>query len=48
MTYTFGGLKISSRAQVFDAEGEAIPGLYATGEIVGFWHKIMLAEVVSH
>jgi len=39
ITFTLGGLKINSRAQVFDAEGDVIPGLYATGEIVGFWHK---------
>ncbi|MBI4333011.1 MAG: FAD-binding protein [Chloroflexi bacterium] len=32
-------LKINTQAQVLDREGEAIPGLFATGEIVGFWHK---------
>ncbi|MBI4331188.1 MAG: FAD-dependent tricarballylate dehydrogenase TcuA [Chloroflexi bacterium] len=38
--FTFGGIKISTRAQVLDTEGEAIPGLYATGEIVGgVWYK---------
>ncbi|MBI4333917.1 MAG: FAD-dependent tricarballylate dehydrogenase TcuA [Chloroflexi bacterium] len=53
ITYTFGGLKINPRAQVLDREGEVIPGLYATGEIVGgVWHKnytagggVMLGEV---
>lgn len=35
ITYTFGGLKINTQAQVLDREGEVIRGLYATGEIVG-------------
>ncbi len=40
LTFTYGGLKINKRAQVLDKEDEAIPGLYATGEIVGYWHQI--------
>lgn len=40
ITYSFGGLKINTRAQVLDGEGEPIPGLYAAGEIVGgIWYK---------
>ena len=40
ITYTFGGLKINSRAEVLDREGEIIPGLYTTGEMIGgIWHK---------
>ena len=35
ITFTFGGLRISPRAQVLDAAWEPIPGLYAAGEIVG-------------
>jgi tricarballylate dehydrogenase len=35
ITFTFGGLKIDSAARVIDAEGAAIPGLYAAGELVG-------------
>ncbi len=35
ITFTFGGLRISPRAQVLDAAWEPIPGLYACGEIVG-------------
>ena len=35
ITFTFGGLKISGRAEVQDCEGNAIPGLYAAGELVG-------------
>ncbi|HEX3918580.1 MAG TPA: FAD-dependent tricarballylate dehydrogenase TcuA [Caulobacteraceae bacterium] len=35
VTFTFGGLKIDRGGQVIDQEGEAIPGLYAAGELVG-------------
>jgi tricarballylate dehydrogenase len=35
ITFTFGGLRISRHGQVVDTEGEAIPGLYAAGELVG-------------
>jgi len=35
ITFTFGGLRISPRAQVLDAAWDPIPGLYACGEIVG-------------
>ena len=35
VTFTFGGVKINTDAQVIDNEGEAIPGLYACGEMVG-------------
>jgi tricarballylate dehydrogenase len=35
VTFTFGGLKIDPGARVIDAEGAAIPGLYAAGELVG-------------
>jgi tricarballylate dehydrogenase len=39
ITFTFGGLKINTDAQVLDTDGEPIPGLYAAGELVGgiFW-----------
>jgi len=33
-----GGLHINTRAQVLDAEGKIIPGLYAAGEITGGIH----------
>ncbi|MBI4332615.1 MAG: FAD-dependent tricarballylate dehydrogenase TcuA [Chloroflexi bacterium] len=40
LNFTFGGIKINTRAQVLDTEGDAIPGLYAAGELVGgIWHK---------
>jgi tricarballylate dehydrogenase len=39
LTFTFGGLKIDTSARVMDSDGAAIPGLFATGELVGgiFW-----------
>ena len=39
ITFTFGGLKINTDAQVMNTDGEPIPGLYAAGELVGgiFW-----------
>ena len=35
ITFTFGGLKINSRAQVLDTENQVIPGLFAAGELTG-------------
>ena len=35
ITFTFGGLRISRRAQVLDAAWAPIAGLFAAGEIVG-------------
>lgn len=39
ITFTFGGLRITTDAQVMSTDGEPIPGLYAAGELVGgiFW-----------
>jgi tricarballylate dehydrogenase len=39
ITFTFGGLRINTSAQVMSADGEPIPGLFAAGELVGgiFW-----------
>ena len=39
ITFSFGGLRISTDAQVINTDGEPIPGLYAAGELVGgiFW-----------
>ena len=41
VTFTFGGLKIGENANVENTFGQAIPGLYAAGEIVGglFYHN---------
>ena len=39
ITFTYGGIRIDTRARVIDTEGLPIPGLYATGEIAGgFFH----------
>lgn len=35
ITFTFGGLKIDTSARVLDIADEAIPGLFAAGELVG-------------
>ena len=35
ITFTFGGLRIDTEARVLDADQQAIPGLYACGELVG-------------
>ena len=39
ITFSFGGLRINTDAQVINTDGEPIPGLYAAGELVGgiFW-----------
>jgi tricarballylate dehydrogenase len=39
ITFTFGGLRINTGAQIISTDGTAIPGLYASGELVGgiFW-----------
>jgi len=41
VTFTFGGVKISTRGEVEDLYGRVIPGLYAAGEMVGglFFHN---------
>jgi tricarballylate dehydrogenase len=41
VTFTFGGLKISSSGEVENLYGRVIPGLYAAGEMVGglFFHN---------
>ena len=41
VTFTFGGLKISTDCAVEDTAGHTIPGLFAAGELVGglFYHN---------
>ncbi len=40
ITFTFGGVKVNSRAQVLNTLHEPIKGLYASGDIVGlFFHN---------
>lgn len=36
--FTFGGLKVNTRAQVLDTDGIVIPGLYAGGEMIGLYY----------
>lgn len=38
ITFTFGGLKTDTNAQVIDTEGNTIAGLYAAGEVVGSFY----------
>ena len=35
ITFTFGGIKVNTDAQVMDIDNVPIPGLYAAGEMVG-------------
>jgi len=35
LTFTFGGVRINTEAEVIDTDGAPIPGLYACGEMVG-------------
>jgi len=35
ITFTYGGIRISTDAAVLDQEGKPIPGLYSTGEMAG-------------
>jgi tricarballylate dehydrogenase len=37
--FTFGGVKVDHHARVINAEGDAIPGLYAAGEVVGLYYR---------
>lgn len=37
--FTFGGLKVNGNAQVLDADGEPLGGLYAAGETVGIYYN---------
>jgi tricarballylate dehydrogenase len=41
ITFTYGGVKIDTTARVIDVAGRQMPGLYATGEMVGefFYHN---------
>ena len=41
ITFTFGGLKVTTAAEVEDSHGARIPGLFAAGEIVGglYYHN---------
>jgi tricarballylate dehydrogenase len=36
--FTFGGLKVDTKSRVINADGAAIPGLYAAGETIGLYY----------
>ena len=36
---TFGGVKVNTKAQVVNSDGEVIPGLYAAGEVIGLYYR---------
>jgi tricarballylate dehydrogenase len=36
---TFGGVKVNTKAQVVNSDGEIIPGLYAAGEVIGLYYR---------
>lgn len=36
--FTFGGIKVNTRSEVVNADGEPIPGLYAAGEMTGLYY----------
>ncbi|KAF4592957.1 hypothetical protein EYR38_008663 [Pleurotus pulmonarius] len=36
--YTMGGIRVDASARVLSADGKAIPGLYAAGEVIGGVH----------
>ena len=38
IVFTFGGLKVNTRAQVLNTQGEVIQGLYAAGETMGIYY----------
>jgi tricarballylate dehydrogenase len=38
VTFTFGGIKTDSHAQVLGPMGTPIPGLYAAGEVTGLYY----------
>lgn len=39
-TFTCGGVKIAKDSQVLNRDGYPIPGLYAAGEMVGFYYGL--------
>jgi tricarballylate dehydrogenase len=41
ITYTYGGIRVNTRAEVVDVSTSPVPGLYAAGEIVGglYYHN---------
>ena len=38
--FTYGGIKTNASAQVVDADGRVVPGLYAAGEATGLYYQV--------
>lgn len=38
--FTYGGIKTNNCAQVVDADGRVVPGLYAAGEATGLYYQV--------
>jgi tricarballylate dehydrogenase len=38
--FTYGGIKTNKHAQVVDADGRIVPGLYAAGEATGLYYQV--------
>jgi tricarballylate dehydrogenase len=38
ITFTLGGLAVDDRARVLDRAGAPLPGLFATGDVIGLFH----------
>lgn len=45
--HTMGGLEINEKAQVINAKGEVIPGLFAAGEVTGGVHGMVRLGTVA-
>lgn len=45
--HTMGGLEINEKAQVINAKGEIIPGLFAAGEVTGGVHGMVRLGTVA-
>jgi succinate dehydrogenase/fumarate reductase flavoprotein subunit len=39
LKFTFGGLKVDTDGRVLNTDDAPIPGLYAAGEMTGFYHE---------
>jgi tricarballylate dehydrogenase len=44
VVFTFGGVKVTPRAEVIHADGEVIRGLYAAGEVIGMFYGSYLGS----
>lgn len=44
VVFTFGGLKVTPRGEVINADGDVIRGLYAAGEVIGTYYGSYLGS----